>query len=327
MKSFSNVNPKSLQEVFTLLKEARRGGQTASIAGGGSDLLPLIKEDLVSPDMVVNLRQLEGLQGIEPQSEGVRIGGLVSIDALSRHSVIRSQYAVLAQAAESVATPQIRNAGTLAGNICHRPWCWYFRRGFSCFKHGGDRCYALMGENQLNAIFAGGPSFIVHPSDTAPALMALEARFRIAGPNGERVVPASEFFVLPREDVTHENVLEADEILVEVELPPAPQDCRSTYVKIMEREAWTHALVSIAMVLEMVEGICRKSRIVLGGVAPVPWPLPDVERMLAGQRLTPERAREAGKLAVSQARPLSKNRYKVPLTEALVRRTLLSLAA
>jgi xanthine dehydrogenase YagS FAD-binding subunit len=287
----------------------------------------LIKEDLVSPDVVVNLKQLEGLQGIEPRSEGVRIGGLVSIDALSRHPVIRSQYAVLAEAAGSIATPQIRNTGTLAGNICHRPWCWYFRRGFPCFKHGGDRCYALTGENQLNAIFAGGPSFIVHPSDTAPALIALEARFRIAGPNGERVVPASEFFVLPREDVTRENVLEPDEILAEVELPPAPQDSKSTYVKIMEREAWTHAVVSIAIVLEMVEGICRKSRIVLGGVAPVPWPLPNVEQMLAGQRLTPELAREAGKIAVSQARPLSKNRYKLSLTEALVRRTLLSLTA
>ena len=315
MKSFTNVNPKNRQEVMALLKKAVEEQQTASLAGGGSDLLGMIKDDLVAPDVVVNLKDLRGLREIEPHSQGVRIGGL-----------IRSQYTVLAEAAGTVATPQIRNVGTVAGNICQRPWCWYFRQGFPCFKHGGDRCYSVVGQNQLHAIFGGGPSFIVHPSDTAPALMALEARFRIAGPDGERVVPASDFFVLPREEVSRENILGPDEVLIEIELPPARQNVESTYVKIMDREAWTHAVLSVAAVLEIDQGVCRKARIVLGAVAPIPWHLPHVERMLVGQRITTELAGNAGQAAVSQAQPLAKNGYKIPLTEALVRRTLLSLA-
>ncbi|MEE8460773.1 MAG: FAD binding domain-containing protein [Acidobacteriota bacterium] len=326
MKSFTNVNPKNRQEVMALLKKAVAEQQTASLAGGGSDLLGMIKDDLVAPDVVVNLKDLEDLREIEPHSQGVRIGGLVTLQELSQHPLIRSQYTVLAEAAGTVATPQIRNVGTLAGNICQRPWCWYFRQGFPCFKHGGDRCYSVVGQNQLHAIFGGGPSFIVHPSDTAPALMALEARFRIAGPDGERVVPASDFFVLPREEVSRENILGPDEVLIEIELPPARKNVESTYVKIMDREAWTHAVLSVAAVLEIDQGVCRMARIVLGAVAPIPWQLPHVERMLVGQRITTELAGTAGQAAVSQAQPLAKNGYKIPLTEALVRRTLLSLA-
>ncbi len=326
MKSFTNVNPKDPQEAAALLKKAIEKGQTASLAGGGSDLLGMIKDDLVGPDVVVNLKGLSALREIESHSQGVRIGGLVTLEELSQHPLIRSQYTVLAEAAGTVATPQIRNVGTVAGNICQRPWCWYFRQGFPCFKHGGDRCYSVVGQNQLHAIFGGGPSFIVHPSDTAPALMALEARFRIVGPHGERVVPASEFFILPREDVSRENVLEPDEVLVEIELPPAVQNGRSTYVKIMDREAWTHAVLSVAMALEINDGVCRKARVVLGAVAPIPWRLPNVERILVGQRITADLAGDAGRAAVSRAQPLAKNGYKIPLTEALVRRTLLSLA-
>ena len=285
----------------------------------------MIKEDLVAPDVVVNLKSLGNLERIESDSNGVRMGGLVTLQELSHNQLIRSQYTVLAEAAESVATPQIRNVGTLAGNVCQRPWCWYFRQGFPCFKHGGDRCYSVVGENQLHAIFGGGPSFIVHPSDTAPALVALGARFRIVGPEGERWVPSAEFFVLPRQDVARENELGADEVLAGVELPQAAQDEKSTYVKIMDREAWTHAVVSVAMALQISGGTCRKARVVLGGVAPIPWQLPNVDQLLQGRRLTPELAREAGKVAVSGAQPLAKNGYKVPLTEALVRRTLLSL--
>ena len=326
MKSFTNVNPKNRQEVMALLKKAVEEQQTASLAGGGSDLLGMIKDDLVAPDVVVNLKDLEGLREIEPYSQGVRIGGLATLQELSQHPLIRSQYTVLAEAAGTVGTPQIRNVGTVAGNICQRPWCWYFRQGIPCFKHGGDRCYSVVGQNQLHAIFGGGPSFIVHPSDTAPALMALEARFRIAGPDGERLVPASDFFVLPREEVSRENILGPDEVLIEIELPPARQNVESTYVKIMDREAWTHAVLSVAAVLEIDQGVCRKARIVLGAVAPIPWQLSHVERMLVGQRITTELAGNAGQAAVSQAQPLAKNGDKIPLTEALVRRTLLSLA-
>ena len=327
MKSFINFNPKSLRETVSLLKESRQGGETTSVAGGGSDLLGMIKEERVAPDVVVNLKNVEGLEEIEAASDGVRIGGLVTMDELSRHPLIRSEYTVLGEAAGSVATPQIRNVGTVAGNVCQRPWCWYYREGFPCFKNGGDRCFSVIGENQFNAIFGGGPSFIVHPSDTAPALMALDARFRIVGPDQERWVPALEFFVLPREDVSRENVLGEDEVLAEIQLARRQAGEKSTYVKIMDREAWTHAVVSVALSLQVRGGICTRARVVLGGVAPIPWHLPEVEQILEGKRVTPELAAQAGKAAVSGAQGLSKNAYKIPLTEALVRRTLVSLTA
>jgi xanthine dehydrogenase YagS FAD-binding subunit len=234
---------------------------------------------------------------------------------------------VLAEAAGSVATPQIRNVATLAGNLCQRPWCWYYRNGFACFKNGGKTCYSISGENEFHAIFGGGPSHIVHPSDTAPALVALDASFRIVGPEGERTVAAAEFFALPTVDPSRENVLRDGEMLASIALPASRQGVRSTYHKILDREAWTHAVVSAAIVLEMNAGVCRSARVVLGGAAPIPWRLPEVERLLAGQRVTPELAAKAGETAVSGARPLAKNGYKVPMVRAMVSRTILSLAS
>ena len=326
MKSFTNVNPRDVQNAVTLLADARRDGHSASIVGGGSDLLGMVKEHLVSPDVLVNLKAIQGLDRVTEQSGRVHIGGLITLDALSRDPMIRSRYAVLAEAAGSVGTPQIRNVGTLAGNVCQRPWCWYYRNGFPCLKNGGTMCYSASGENQLHAIFGGGPSYIVHPSDTAPALVALDAQFHITGPSGNRVVPAADFFTLPRVDFKRENVLAADELLVAVELPASRRNTRGTYHKVMDREAWTHAVVSAAIVLEMEKQICRSACIVLGGVAGIPWRLPKVEQMLAGRRITPDLAARAGEAAVEGARPLAKNAYKIPLTKSVVKRTILSLA-
>jgi xanthine dehydrogenase YagS FAD-binding subunit len=215
----------------------------------------------------------------------------------------------------------------LAGNVCQRPWCWYYRNNFPCFKNGGNKCFSVAGENQFHAIFGGGPSFIVHPSDTAPALVALDAKFRVAGPSGERTVAAADFFALPRVNASRENVLAKDEVLVSIQLPRAAPGARSAYHKVLDREAWTHAVVSAAIVLDMDKEICKSARIVLGGVAPIPWRLPKVETMLAGQRITPELAAKAGEAALEGANPLAKNGYKIPLTKSVVRRTLLSVAA
>ena len=205
MKTFANANPRDLPQAFTMIKEAQAGGRSIAIAGGGSDLLGMVKERIVSPDVLINLKAIKGLDQVAAASGGVSIGGLITLDSLSRHPVIRRQYAVLAEAAESVATPQIRNVGTLAGNVCQRPWCWYYRNGFKCYKAGGNTCYSINGENQFHAIFGGGPSFIVHPSDTAPALMALDAKFRIVGPSGERTVAAADFFTLPQNDAAKQD--------------------------------------------------------------------------------------------------------------------------
>ena len=325
MNAFANANPRDLHQAVALLRQAREQGRSASIVAGGSDLVGMVKERLVEPNVLVNLKAINGLDTVAGEIDEVKIGGLITLDALSRDPLIRSRYTVLAEAAESVGTPQIRNVGTLAGNVCQRPWCWYFRNGFPCLKNGGSICYSAAGENQFHAIFGGGPSYIVHPSDTAPALVALDAKFRLVGPSGERVVPASEFFTLPRVDPARENVLGKDELLVAVHLPPARRGTRSAYHKVMDREAWTHAVVSAAVVLDIEQEVCRSAQIVLGGVAPIPWRLPRVEAMLVGQRITPELAAKAGEEAVEGASPLAKNGYKVPLTKAIVRRTLLEL--
>ena len=325
MKAFTNANPRDLTHALTLVRDARQNGRTAALAGGGSDLLGMMKERLVAPDVLVNLKSVRGLDEVTPQGRGLSIGGLITLDALGRHPAVRRDYPVLAEAARSVATPQIRNVATLAGNICQRPWCWYYRNGFKCLKNGGTTCYSVAGENAFHAIFGGGPSYIVHPSDTAPALVALEATFRIVGAAGERMVPAAEFFTLPTVDAARENILKEGEALAAIVLPP-PSGARSTYHKVLDREAWTHAVVSAAIVMQMRGDLCERARIVLGGVAPIPWRLPEVEKMLAGQRITAAVAERAGDAAVAGARPLAKNGYKVPLTRGMVGRTILAIA-
>jgi xanthine dehydrogenase YagS FAD-binding subunit len=326
MKTFANANPRDLKQAVALAANARRDGKSAAFAGGGSDLLGMVKERIANPDVLIHLNAIKGLDRVEVKGGAIQIGGQITLDALSRNATIAQKYAVLAEAAASVATPQIRNAGTLAGNVCQRPWCWYFRNGFPCYKAGGDRCFSVTGENQFHAIFGGGPSFIVHPSDTAPALVTLDAKFRIAGPAGERTVAAQEFFRLPKENAAKENALHDDEVLASVEIPAAQAGMRSLYHKVLDREAWTHAVVSAAIVMEMDGNVCRSARIVLGGVAPIPWRVPDAERLLAGQRVTTELAAKVAEIAVAGANPLAKNKYKVPLTREIVERSVMSLA-
>jgi len=333
MKTFANRNATSLTEAVRMAQDARAAGQSVSFASGGTDLLQLVKERIPNrpgsgtPDVLVNLKKIPGIDTVsEMGNGGVFIGGLVSLHDLAAHPLIRERFTVLSEAAESVATPQIRNVGTVGGNLAQRPWCWYFRNGFDCYKAGGNRCYSAGGENQQHAIFGGGPSYIVHPSDLAPAFVALDASFRIAGPRGERAVGAAAFFVSPSEDPQHENILEDDEILASIEIPASPPGRRSTYRKVMDRATWTHALVSAAVVLDMDGETCRSARIVLGGVAPVPWPVPRAEQLLAGRRIDAELAVRAAAAAVVDARPLSKNGYKVGLTRGVIERTLRTLS-
>lgn len=334
MKAFANANARDVQHAAALLQQARSEGRAAVVAGGGSDLLGLVKEQIISPDVIINLKAAKGLDQVHAEKERTRIGGLITLDALARHPVIRERYAVLAEAASSVGAPQIRNVGTLAGNLCQRPWCWYFRNGFPCLKNGGQACFAVGGENQFHAIFGGGPSHIVHPSDTAPALVALDATFRLVSPSAERLVPAAEFFTLPQHNPARENVLADDEVLTEILLPPPAAAARSRYDKVLDREAWTHAVVSAAVIVDLDESsvrnppvLVRRARLVLGGVAPVPWALPRVDAMLTRRRLTPELASAAAEAALEGAKPLARNAYKVPLTKALVRRALMAVGA
>jgi xanthine dehydrogenase YagS FAD-binding subunit len=325
MKTFTNSAPTDLKAAVSAAAQARANGRQAAFAGGGSDILGQMKDRVVNPDVLIYLKSVSGLDSVTSDTKQTTIGGLITLDALSRHDAVRTKYAALAMAAQTVATPQIRNVATLAGNVCQRPWCWYYRNGFACLKNGGNRCFSIDGENQFHAIFGGGPSYIVHPSDTAPALVALDATFRITGPAGERSVPAADFFILPKDDAKRENVLKEDEVLSAVVLPSASAQVKSTYYKVMDREAWTHAIVSAAVVMTIDGGVCRDARIVLGGVAPIPWRVPEAEKLLQGQRITRALAEKAAAAAVQGARPLAKNAYKIPMTEAMVARTIQSL--
>jgi xanthine dehydrogenase YagS FAD-binding subunit len=295
---------------------------------GGADLLNLVKSEILRPAHIVSLKgAAQSLKYLtQTPSNGVRIGALTTMYEIENHAMVRERYTALAEAAAVVASPQIRKVGTIGGNICQRPWCWYFRRGFPCLKNGGGACYSVAGENQYNAILGGGPSYIVHPSDTAPALVALGAQVAITGPTGIRVMDLERFFVLPRVTVARENVLRPGEIVTELRLPSPAPGTRSTYLKVSERASWDHAIVSVAAAVTKRDGKCQAARVVLGGVAPIPWRVVAVEQLITGKAIDERLAREAGEAALAGAEPLSRNAYKIDLAKQLVARALLALA-
>lgn len=323
MNNFSYSRPATLKEATAQL--GKEHGKVALLAGG-TDLLGEMKDNLLAPERLVHITHLRELQGIRPVRGGLRIGAATLLADIVESPAVQQQTPLLAMAAGTVGTPQIRNMGTIGGNLCQRPRCWYYRNNYPCYKHGGNVCFSATGENEFHAILEAGPSFIVHPSDTAPALVALGATARIAGGGRERTVPLEKFFVSPRQDPRRENVLLANEILTEIEVPNAPPGSKAIYVKEMVREIWDFALCSVAAMVTVKDGIVQDARIVLGGVAPIPYRAVKAEAALIGKPLDAATASAAGAAAVDGARPLAKNAYKVPLTQAVVKRALLSLA-
>ena len=323
MDNFNYSRPATLREATAQLVKER--GRIALLAGG-TDLLGELKDNLAAPERLVNIRHLKELQGIRSDRGGLTIGAATLLADVVESAMVQQQAPLLAMAAGKVGTPQIRNMGTIGGNLCQRPRCWYYRNNYPCFKHGGSACFSALGENDYHAILEAGPSFIVHPSDTAPALVALGASARIAGGSGSRTVPMEKFFVTPRQDVRRENVLLPDEIMVDIQVPNAPAGSKAIYVKEMVREVWDFALCSVAAMVTVRNGVVQEARIVLGGVAPIPYRALKAEAAIAGKRIDEASAAAAGIAAVDGARPLAKNGYKVPLTQAVVARALLSLA-
>ena len=326
MKALTNINARSLADAMAAASAAAARSQAFAFSGGGTDLLQQIKDGTNQADVLINLRTVREARAVVVSPTETLIGGLITLSELAEHAALTGPWAVLREAAASVGTPQIRNAATLAGNITQRPWCWYYRNGFPCFKAGGSHCFAEHGEHQQHAIFGGGPSFSVHPSDLAPALVALGATFEVLGPDGPRHLTAAELFVLPSQNPARENTLRATDLLTGVRIPTPAVHTVSTYLKITDRAAWTHAEVSVAVVLQ-VEGMrIQTASVVLGGVAPMPWCLPEVEQWLRGQALSAAVVGQAGALAIAHAQPLAKNGHKVPMTSAAVERALLRLA-
>jgi xanthine dehydrogenase YagS FAD-binding subunit len=326
MKALTNINAHSITEAVAAASEAAATGRAFAFSGGGTDLLQQLKDGTDKADVIINLRTVRDARAVSVSTTEIQIGGLITLSDLASHVALSAPWAVLREAATSVGTPQIRNVATLAGNVTQRPWCWYYRNGFPCFKAGGHQCFSVNGENQQHAIFGGGPSFIVHPSDLAPALVALHATFEVTGPGGTRRLSAADFFVLPSQNPARENALVATELLTGVRIPTPAVGGVSTYLKITDREAWTHAEVSAAVVLNLDGGRIRTASVVLGGVAPIPWRLSEVEHFLHGKSLSAAVAGQAGTLAIANAQPLAKNGHKLPMTSAVVERALMRLA-
>jgi xanthine dehydrogenase YagS FAD-binding subunit len=298
------------------------------ILAGGTDLLGCLRDHVVRADHLVSLNGLTALKGIsERPGGGVRIGALTTITEIAENRQILASYPVLAQAAASVGSPQLRNQGTLGGNLCQRPRCWYFRGDFHCRRKGGDTCFAEIGDTQQHCIFGGAGCFMVHPSDTAPALLALDAKARVTGRRGTRTVPMSSFFVLPADNMLKETVLQPGEIVTEILLDAPQPGTRSVYRKVRERAAFDFALAGAAIVLAMAEGTVRTASVVLSGVAPIPWRSAEAEKALTGKSLDAAIAAAAAAAAVKDASPLADNGYKVPLVRGILEETLTALAA
>jgi xanthine dehydrogenase YagS FAD-binding subunit len=295
--------------------------QVGAVAlGGGTDLLVTIAEEISLPDLVVDLRTIPGAVGISPTADGgIRIGAATRVSDIASDPVVRDQFAVLSAACSVVGTPALRHMGTLGGNLCQRPRCWYFRRGISCLKNGGALCPAVEGENQYLAILEGGPCHIVHPSDPAVALQALDAVVEVVSNSGRRLVQMSDLYGLPSDRLDQEVTLMAGEFISAIVLPGASAGGVQRYHKLMQREAWDFALVSVA-------GVKRADgdvRIVMGGVAPRPWRVnSSVEEDVSSGGLDEEAIATLAERALYDAKPLSKNGYKVDLAAALLRRVM-----
>jgi xanthine dehydrogenase YagS FAD-binding subunit len=323
MTNFEFVNPKTLEVVPSLL--SKKWDETMLLAGG-TDLLDMLKERLVKPQRVINLKSIPGLSYIK-NGVGLEIGALTTITEIVEAPAVRKNFAVLAEAAESIATPQLRNMGTLGGNLCQRPRCWYFRtKDILCIKKGGSKCYAVEGLNKYHCIFGGGPSFIVHPSDAAPALMALGASLDVLGPNGKENVALADFYELPVDNIRREHILEPNQIITAVKVPQPAPGTKSTYLKFREKQSFDFAIVSVAAVLQMEGKVCKKASIVLGGVAPLPWRAEATEAELNGKTLAAEVIKKAADAAVDKALPMKQNAYKIQLTKVMVKRVLEKLA-
>ncbi len=323
MNGFEFVAARDAADASGMLAE---GAGSARVIAGGTDLLGELKEGVISPARLVSLASIPNLRGIEIGGEGARIGSMTILSEVAAHPHIRANYAALAQAAAAVATPQIRNVGTLGGNLCQRPRCWYYRSPlFDCRKKGGAECFAHNGMNKFHAIFGGAICPAVHPSDTAVALAALGSDIELAAADGERVLAAENFFAPPEIDARTENALRAGEIVAAVRLPSPAAGLRSVYLKAKERQAMDFALASVALAVIARGDRIERARIALGGVAPVPYRARHAEDALAGVRMQDADAAEIGRLAVQDAEPLRDNGYKVRLASGLVARAIRTL--
>jgi len=327
MQAFEYVTPTRREQVATLL------GTNGAILAGGTDLLALMKDDVVAPKRLVNIKQIDALRGISYQSgNGLRIGALATVAELATDASVRQYYPILAEAATEAASPQIRNLATVGGNMCQRPRCWYFRNGMGLMPQTSDgKSMVVMGDNRYAAILGNtGPAYFVSPSTIAPVLIAYGAKIRLYSPetsgSGVRELPLEKFFVIPRTVSQLEHDLKPGEMVTEIVVPSPPQTVKAGTYEVRQRSAFDWPLAQATAVLEMSGDKVKAARVVLGHVAPVPWISIGSEQELVGKPITPETAMAAASAAVARARPLSHNKYKITLTKVAVKRAVLRAA-
>jgi xanthine dehydrogenase YagS FAD-binding subunit len=325
MRPFEYVSPNNKAQAVNLL--AATWGKTEILAGG-TDLLVLMKDDVVSPRRLVNIKDIKDLKGFSSNAQGMRIGALTNLGDLADDASVRKDYPALAEALIEVASPQIRNQATLGGNLCQRPRCWYFRNGFGLLpKDESGKELVAAGENRYHAILANdGHAKFVSPSTIVPILIAYGARIRIEGLKGKRELPLEKFFVVPKTEDEREHDLRPNEIVTEVLLPPA-LDVRAAHYEIRQKEAFDWPLAVAAVALRMSGSNVQSARVVMGYVAPVPWPSSEAEQVLTGQQVNQDTAQKAALAALNGAKPLSDNSYKVQLARVAVKRAILKAAS
>jgi xanthine dehydrogenase YagS FAD-binding subunit len=321
MQTFAYANPATLQEAFGHL--GTRWGE-ADVLAGGTDLISLMKEHLHTPKRVVNIKNIKELEGIQKTGEGLRIGALVTMDELADNAEVKAGYKALADAAAGIPSPQIRHMGTVGGDLCQRPRCWYYRQGFGLFAMKDGKSLVPDGENKYHAIFGSGPAYFVSASSLGPALVALNAKVKLVSAKGTRELAIAKFFVTPANENTREIAMRPDEILTEI-LVPAASIHNATY-EVRQKEALDWPLAAAAVSLQMKGTTVGAARIVLGHVAPAPWESAAAAKALVGKSISQATAEAAGKAAVADATPLSQNAYKVTLAKVAVKRALLEAA-
>ena len=321
MPAFDLLQPESAAEAQKLLEQH---GEDAWVMAGGMDSFDWLKDRIKKPKVLVDLSGVEELKGIRATSDGVEIGAMTTLTEIAEHPLIQRDYGVLAQAVELVASPQIRNQGTLGGNVSQDASCWYYRDGWPCYRAGGNICYAdtPVGRNREHAIFGANRCVAVHPSDSAPALIALDAKLVMQTPKGERVVDAEDYFVGPETDITRLNILGPGDLLTAIRIPATWAGAKFYFEKVRDRNVWDFPLMNVASAMKLSGNNIDQMRIAVNAVAPKPMRLKAVEDAVRGKPANAETGEMAGKLAVEGAVPLQFNSYKIPLMRNLVKRAI-----
>ena len=321
MPHFDLVQPTDVESALDLLREH---GRDAWALAGGYDSFDWFKNRGKQPTVVVDLEGLDELKGVREAGDGIEIGAMTSLTDVESDPLVRDRYGLLAEAVSVVASPQIRNAGTLGGNVCQDTRCWYYRYGMPCYRAGGNICYAGTpeGMNREHALFGADRCVAVTPSDSAPALVALDAEMVVRNAGGERVIPAGEFFMGPGVDITRMTVLDPDDLLTAVRIPARWAGAHFYFEKVADRKTWDFPLVNVAAAFRVADGRVEDSRIVLGAVECVPRRLTEVEDLIRGRVPNESTAAEAGELAAQGAKPLNYNHFKIPLVKNLTARAV-----